>query len=150
MSATCHQRNPLTRLSQQVVPAGLARERQCYLFTKIRKFCSEEKQDVTCPRPAEQTTNLTELQVDDDESASVDTPAQNQEQVLAHKTNDAANQRNYTFNTLCLTLDNRLCNLLDNDTRDLELINILDTALALWLDMCNQQCITYFVMGVEK
>ena len=43
-----------------VVPAGLARECQCYLFTKIREFCSEEKQDVTCPRPAEQATNLIE------------------------------------------------------------------------------------------
>lgn len=81
MSATCHQRNPLTRLSQQVVPAGLARERQWYLFTKIREFCSEEKQDVTCHRQAEQATDLTELEVDDDEPASVDTPAQNQEQV---------------------------------------------------------------------
>ena len=43
---------------------------------------------------------------------------------------------------------------LDNGTRDLELneINIvkLDTVLALWLNTCNQQCITYFVMGVEK
>ena len=64
-----------------VVQAGLARECQCYLFTKIREFCSEEKQDVTCPRPAEQETNLIELQVDDEESASVDTAAQKQEQV---------------------------------------------------------------------
>ncbi|KAI0212474.1 hypothetical protein LSAT2_002607, partial [Lamellibrachia satsuma] len=67
--------------SHSVVPAGLTRERQLYLFTKIREFCSKEKQDVTCRRPAEQATDLTELEVDDDEPASVDTPAQNQEQV---------------------------------------------------------------------
>jgi len=34
-----------------VVPSGLSRERQQYLFDKIREFCPADKQDIVCPKP---------------------------------------------------------------------------------------------------
>ncbi len=41
----------LTELPDQVFPKGLSAERQWYLFDKIRQFCPEQDQDVTCPKP---------------------------------------------------------------------------------------------------
>ena len=38
-------------LPHQIMPKGLSTERQWYLFDKIREFCPEEDQDVTCPEP---------------------------------------------------------------------------------------------------
>ncbi len=34
-----------------IQPDGLSRERQRYLFDKIREFCPEESRDITCPYP---------------------------------------------------------------------------------------------------
>ncbi len=35
-----------------VTPKGLSVERQWYLFEKIREFCPESDQDITCPKPS--------------------------------------------------------------------------------------------------
>ncbi|XP_072172936.1 uncharacterized protein [Diadema setosum] len=32
-------------------PPGLSRERQAYLFDKIREFCRPDARNITCPRP---------------------------------------------------------------------------------------------------
>ena len=43
----------LSTLPEQIIPKGLSLERQWYLHNKIRGFCSEECQDLVCPRPVE-------------------------------------------------------------------------------------------------
>ena len=35
-----------------ILPAGLTRDRQAYLFHHIRQFVDEDKRDIVCPRPA--------------------------------------------------------------------------------------------------
>ena len=35
-----------------ILPAGLTRDRQAYLFRHIRQFVDEDKRDIVCPRPA--------------------------------------------------------------------------------------------------
>lgn len=40
-----------TDLPECNTPSGLSANRQWYLFNKIREFCPEEAQDVTCPKP---------------------------------------------------------------------------------------------------
>ena len=36
-----------------ILPAGLSRERQAYLYDKIREYCRPEVQDAVCPRPVD-------------------------------------------------------------------------------------------------
>ena len=35
----------------KIIPPGLPRERLEYLYTKIREFVPEDKQDIVCPHP---------------------------------------------------------------------------------------------------
>ncbi|MEQ2283132.1 hypothetical protein AMECASPLE_008131 [Ameca splendens] len=39
---------------------GLATDRQTYLYSKIRPFCSDEAKDITCPAPQSTTQNGTQ------------------------------------------------------------------------------------------
>ena len=45
-----------TELPDRMTPSGLSSNRQWYLFNKIRVFCPEEYQDITCPKPSEPDT----------------------------------------------------------------------------------------------
>ncbi len=38
-------------LPEKVQPPGLSRDRQQYLFEKIREYCPEEVRDTVCPNP---------------------------------------------------------------------------------------------------
>ena len=40
-----------TDLPPTISPSGLSSERQWYLFDKIRPFCEDKYQDITCPQP---------------------------------------------------------------------------------------------------
>ncbi|MEQ2183970.1 hypothetical protein GOODEAATRI_003331, partial [Goodea atripinnis] len=59
-----HFRYLLCRLPVICVPAlpapGLAKDRQTYLYSKIRPFCSDEAKDITCPAPQSTTMNSTQ------------------------------------------------------------------------------------------
>ena len=44
-----------SELPQVVTPAGLSKERQQYLYEKIREFCPEYACDLVCPNPDETT-----------------------------------------------------------------------------------------------
>ncbi|MEQ2282717.1 hypothetical protein AMECASPLE_003632 [Ameca splendens] len=39
---------------------GLATDKQTYLYSKIRHFCSDEPKDITCPAPKSTTQNDTQ------------------------------------------------------------------------------------------
>ncbi|XP_071940904.1 uncharacterized protein [Antedon mediterranea] len=42
---------PPVELPTPIVPPGLTYERQLYLHNSVREFCTEETQDIVCPRP---------------------------------------------------------------------------------------------------
>ena len=44
-----------------VLPSDLSDAHQCYLFQKIREFCSEETKDIVCPLPSCPPTFATSL-----------------------------------------------------------------------------------------
>ncbi|XP_047246940.1 uncharacterized protein LOC124883730 isoform X2 [Girardinichthys multiradiatus] len=50
---------PVDCFPAQLAP-GLATDRQTYLYSKIRPFCSDEAQDITCPAPQSTTQNGTQ------------------------------------------------------------------------------------------
>ena len=43
-------------MPQIILLIGMSRERQVYLYEKIRPFCSSETADLTCPKPQMDTT----------------------------------------------------------------------------------------------
>lgn len=47
-----------TELPELITPSGLTPNRQWYLFNKIREFCPDECQDITCPKPSEPDTTF--------------------------------------------------------------------------------------------
>ena len=48
-------------MPQIIVPPGMSRERQVYLYEKIRPYCSSDTMDLTCPKPPmDPNPNLTE------------------------------------------------------------------------------------------
>ena len=44
-------------MPQIIVPNGMSRERQVYLYEKIRPFCLSDTADLTCPRPPTHNTS---------------------------------------------------------------------------------------------
>ena len=46
-----------SKLPQVVTPAGLSKERQQYLYEKIREFCPEYARDLVCPNSDETTSS---------------------------------------------------------------------------------------------
>ena len=41
-------------MPKELIPRGMTRERQSYLYREIREFCKEECCDIVCPRKSTQ------------------------------------------------------------------------------------------------
>jgi hypothetical protein len=47
----CINHPPADSFPDQIIPRGLSPSRQWYLYDKIREYCSQDSQDITCPLP---------------------------------------------------------------------------------------------------
>lgn len=81
-----------TELPDQVFPKGLSPERQWYLFDKIRQFCPEEDQDVSCPKPtvAKPRSRAGTPNMDDNVGDNATQPVPPSMEVLSEDDDDAS------------------------------------------------------------
>ena len=46
------------KMPEKIIPAGLSRDRQVYLYEKIREFVPEKHRDDVCPKPSDYEDNV--------------------------------------------------------------------------------------------
>ena len=95
---------PSSDLPPIIAPIGLSRERQWYLYDKIREYCPEECKNLTCPlpvcpRPVTSTRNTPDIEDAPEPAEEVEVPANNSKKRRTCKTcgNPGHNSRTCSY-----------------------------------------------------